>query len=205
MGRGGRPRLSRCNSRVCWCPPSGRGVLAIGSVSFPGRPGPVSLHVLSRGGAGVLDESIHFIEGRPVNPEDDSYYDLPVRSRDSATLYQHCVRAIEKGLSFGVHGLPLMGSGDWKDGMTLVGMQGKGESVRLGCFLYRGSLRFPPLPPSHLPARYCLSTRHRPLPPRLLPRLPCPWPTPACTAAGCSLSRRFPPLVLPSDRRWRSA
>jgi cyclic beta-1,2-glucan synthetase len=97
----------------------------------------------------VLNESIHFLEGRPVNPEDDSYYDLPSRSETKGTLYQHCVRAIERGLSFGEHGLPLMGSGDWNDGMNLVGMGGKGESVWLGFFLYDTMIRFIPLARAH--------------------------------------------------------
>ncbi len=87
------------------------------------------------GDSGVLDEPIHFLEGRPVNPGDDSYYDLPGRSGESASLYEHCVRAIVHGLQFGAHGLPLMGSGDWNDGMNLVGIKGAGESVWLGFFL----------------------------------------------------------------------
>jgi hypothetical protein len=69
-------------------------------------------------------------------PEEESYYDLPNRSQESATLYQHCMRAIEHGLKFGEHGLPLMGSGDWNDGMNLVGKEGRGESVWLAFFLY---------------------------------------------------------------------
>ena len=70
-------------------------------------------------------------------PEEDSYYDLPGRSEHSGTLYEHCVRAIVNGLRFGEHGLPLMGCGDWNDGMNLVGEHGKGESVWLAFFLYR--------------------------------------------------------------------
>jgi cyclic beta-1,2-glucan synthetase len=77
-----------------------------------------------------------------VSPEEDSYYDLPARSAETASLYQHCVRAIERGLSFGEHGLPLMGSGDWNDGMDQVGAKGKGESVWLGFFLYDVLMRF---------------------------------------------------------------
>src|SRR6185503_2533190 len=65
----------------------------------------------------------------------DAYYDLPARSAEVATLYDHGMRAILHGLRFGSHGLPLMGSGDWNDGMNLVGIEGKGESVWLGFFL----------------------------------------------------------------------
>jgi cellobiose phosphorylase len=93
-------------------------------------------YVTATGDTGVLDETVHFIEGRAVNPEEDSYYDLPVTSEDSASLYRHCVRAIVRGLRFGAHGLPLIGSGDWNDGMNLVGAAGRGESVWLGFFLY---------------------------------------------------------------------
>ena len=88
------------------------------------------------GDTGVLDEAVRFLEGRPVNAEEDSYYDLPGRSEETASLYDHCTRAILHGLRFGEHGLPLMGSGDWNDGMNLVGIHGKGESVWLGFFLY---------------------------------------------------------------------
>ncbi len=71
-----------------------------------------------------------------MNPEEDSYYDLPGASEEAASLYGHCVRAIVRGLTFGDHGLPLIGSGDWNDGMNLVGAAGRGESVWLGFFLY---------------------------------------------------------------------
>jgi cellobiose phosphorylase len=90
----------------------------------------------------VLDETLHFLEGRPVNDEEDSYYDLPGRSEEGASLYQHCVRAVLRGLRYGAHGLPLIGSGDWNDGMNLVGEHGRGESVWLGFFLYDVLMRF---------------------------------------------------------------
>ena len=98
---------------------------------------------------GVLDETVSFLEGRPVNPEDDSYYDLPGGSFESASLYEHCVRAIRHGLSFGAHGLPLIGSGDWNDGMNRVGVLGQGESVWLGFFLCEVLRRFGKLAAAH--------------------------------------------------------
>jgi cellobiose phosphorylase len=79
---------------------------------------------------------VAFIDGRALADDEESYYDLPTPSNEVASLYDHCVRAIEHGLRFGAHGIPLMGSGDWNDGMNLVGARGKGESVWLGFFLY---------------------------------------------------------------------
>jgi cellobiose phosphorylase len=116
-------------------PPSGRGVRTHCSDDYLWLPLAVCRYVTSTGDTGVLDEPVPFLEGRPVNPEDDSYYDLPGRSVEVASLYEHCVRAIRHGLRFGEHGLPLIGSGDWNDGMNLVGQHGKGESIWLGFFL----------------------------------------------------------------------
>jgi cellobiose phosphorylase len=125
-----------------WHPPSGRGVRTHCSDDYLWLPLATSRYVLSTGDTGVLDEPIHFVEGRPVNTEEDSYYDLPSRSEETASLYEHCRRAILRGLRFGEHGLPLIGSGDWNDGMNKVGEQGKGESVWLGFFLYEVLMQF---------------------------------------------------------------
>jgi len=119
-----------------WHPPVGRGVRTHCSDDMLWLPQAVCRYIRHSGDHAVLDEIIPFLDGRPVNPEDDSYYDLPARSATTASLYQHCVRAIQHALRFGWHGLPLIGSGDWNDGMNLVGMQGKGESIWLGFFLY---------------------------------------------------------------------
>jgi cellobiose phosphorylase len=97
----------------------------------------------------VLDEPIHFVRGRQVNPDEDSYYDLPERSEETASLYEHCVRAILKSLKFGEHGMPFIGSGDWNDGMNLVGEHGKGESVWLGFFLYNVLMCFSDVARAH--------------------------------------------------------
>ena len=125
-----------------WHPPTGRGVRTKCSDDFLWLPFVASRYVLHTGDTAVLDESVHFLEGRLLNPEEESYYDLPGRSVQSASLYEHCVRAIRHGLRYGEHGLPLMGSGDWNDGMDKVGQHGKGESIWLGFFLYAVLQRF---------------------------------------------------------------
>jgi cyclic beta-1,2-glucan synthetase len=90
----------------------------------------------------VLGNTVGYLEGRALYPGEESFYDLPAAGNLSGTLYEHCVRAIRHGLRFGRHGLPLMGTGDWNDGMDKVGYKGEGESVWLAFFLYDVLMRF---------------------------------------------------------------
>lgn len=103
----------------------------------------VTAHYLERtGDDDILKASIPFLEDHPLKEDEDERYSIPNISTEQGSVYEHCIRALERGLRFGEHGLPLIGSGDWNDGFSRIGCQGKGESVWLGWFLYLTLMRF---------------------------------------------------------------
>ncbi len=97
----------------------------------------------------VLQESLPFIEGPLLGPDEDEEYMKPEISKRGATVFEHCCLAIDKSLTRGEHGLPLMGIGDWNDGMSRIGREGRGESVWMGFFLYTILERWIPLCETH--------------------------------------------------------
>jgi cyclic beta-1,2-glucan synthetase len=99
-------------------------------------------YIEATGDVAVLDERVPFLEGRALRPGEQDAYFRPGISDDTAPLFEHCARALEQSLSVGEHGLPLIGTGDWNDGMNRVGEMGRGESVWLGWFLHATLVAF---------------------------------------------------------------
>ncbi len=125
-----------------WHPPLARGVRTRITDDLVWLPFVTAEYVQATGDTAVLDKKIPYLTADPLVKDEEDRYGLYETTEELYTLYDHCCRALERAATCGEHGLPLMGAGDWNDGMNRVGIEGAGESVWLGWFLYEALQRF---------------------------------------------------------------
>jgi cyclic beta-1,2-glucan synthetase len=128
-----------------WLPDTGQGVRTRISDDRVWLAYATARYLLVSGDAALLDEPVPFIEGQLLRAEEHDAFFQPVTSDEMGTMYEHCARALDASLQRGGHGLPLIGTGDWNDGLNRVGAQGRGESIWLGWFLHATLTGFAPL------------------------------------------------------------